>query len=145
MTHFEDKKKTKNKKKKKKEMNQESLLILFCFCCTFQHFFQSASWILSTLVFHCLVCFWVLTKQGYFVRGVRLSTYPIKKLFVWTYLLLNGGNLFTTPFIWIFGNIWFFKNCWRKFYFCKCKVFIIQFLHQHLFCRREIICFRDWH
>ena len=54
-----------------------------------------------------------------------------------TYLQVNEGNVFTTPFIWIFGKIQFFENCRRKFYFCRREIDCITF-RSAFFCRHKI-------
>ena len=67
--------------------------------------------------------------------------YSIKNLFVWSNKFLNGGNLFKTPFNWIFGKIYFLKNCWCEFYFCRREIDYAT-LASAFFCRREIIWVR---
>ena len=47
---------------------------------------------------------------------------PIKNLFVWSDKFLNGGNLFTAPFNWIFKKIQFFENCRREFHLCRREI-----------------------
>ena len=70
--------------------------------------------------------------------------YPIKDLSVWSEKILIGGNLFTTSFRWIIGKIQFFENCRHEFHLFRrdYTTTIIPLLHQHFFCRREIIWVR---
>ena len=35
---------------------------------------------------------------GYIMHNLPVIINPIKYLFVWSYKVLNGGNLYTTPF-----------------------------------------------
>ena len=67
--------------------------------------------------------------------------YPIKSLFKWYDKFLNGGNLFTTPFNWIFGKIRFLKNCRHEFHFCQRKINYATFASA-FFCWYEIIWVR---
>ena len=66
---------------------------------------------------------------------------PIKKLFVWSDKFLNGGNLFTTPFNWIFRKIQFVENCQCKFHFCRHEIDYKAFALAY-FCRQETIWVR---
>ena len=50
---------------------------------------------------------------------------------------LNGGNLFTTPFNWIFGKIQFFEKCRREFHFCRREIDYTTFALP-FFCRSDI-------
>ena len=54
---------------------------------------------------------------------------------------MNGDNLFTTPFNWIFGKIQFFENCQREFHFCWREIDNTTFASA-FFCQREIIWVR---
>ena len=64
------------------------------------------------------------------------------------YRFLNGGNMFTTPFIWIFGKIQFFWNCWHEFHFCQCEIDCATFASAY-FCWHKITWVRKtatlWH
>ena len=57
---------------------------------------------------------------------------------MWPDKFLIGGNLFTTPFNWIFGKIQFFENCRHEFHFCRREIDNATFTSA-FFCRREII------
>ena len=56
-------------------------------------------------------------------------------------MFLNEGNLFTTPFYWIFGKLQFLKNCWHEFHFCQCEIDYTTFTSA-FFCQRNIIWVR---
>ena len=60
--------------------------------------------------------------------NLPVITTPIKNLLVWSDKFLNGGNLFTTPFNWIFKKSNFLKIADANSVFADMKS-ITQLVH----------------
>ena len=63
---------------------------------------------------------------------------PLKT--IWMVKFWNRGNLFTTPFNWMFGKIQFFENHWCEFHFCRYEIDYTTFATA--FCWYEMVWVR---